>query len=51
MRMKELMVDPAELCAIAPAGFYVAIRIGFAFPMVELNHLPPPGCANTPRAG
>ncbi len=40
MRMKELMVDPAELCAIAPAGFYLAIRIGFAFPMVELNHLP-----------
>ncbi|HRO10824.1 LuxR C-terminal-related transcriptional regulator [Amaricoccus sp.] len=25
---------------LAPAGFYVAIRVGFAFPMVEHNHLP-----------
>jgi LuxR family transcriptional regulator len=41
MQMKELMIDPAELQALAPAGFYVAIRIGFAFPMVELNQLPP----------
>ncbi len=39
--MNELLVDPAELSILAPAGFYVAIRIGFAFPMVELNHLPP----------
>lgn len=41
MQMKELSVDLSELQALAPAGFYVAIRIGFAFPMVELNHLPP----------
>jgi LuxR family transcriptional regulator, quorum-sensing system regulator SdiA len=40
MQMKELMMDPSELRDLAPAGFYVAIRIGFAFPMVELNHLP-----------
>jgi LuxR family transcriptional regulator len=40
MRMKELMIDPSQLRELAPAGFYVAIRIGFAFPMVELNHLP-----------
>ena len=41
MQMKELTIDPAELRELAPAGFYVAVRIGFAFPMVELNHLPP----------
>lgn len=40
MKMKALMMDPSELRGMAPAGFYVAIRIGFAFPMVELNHLP-----------
>lgn len=40
MQIKELMMNPSELRALAPAGFYVAIRIGFAFPMVELNHLP-----------
>lgn len=40
MQMKELTLDPSELGELAPAGFYVAIRIGFAFPMVELNHLP-----------
>lgn len=26
--------------AAAPAGFYIAIRVGFAFPLVEHNHLP-----------
>jgi LuxR family transcriptional regulator, quorum-sensing system regulator SdiA len=26
---------------LAPAGFYIAIRVGFAFPMVEFNRLPP----------
>jgi LuxR family transcriptional regulator len=40
MQISELMMDPSELGDVAPAGFYVAIRIGFAFPMVELNHLP-----------
>jgi len=25
---------------LAPAGFYIAIRVGFAFPMVEHNRLP-----------
>jgi len=30
-----------ELCgALAPAGYYIAIRVGFAFPMVEHNRLP-----------
>jgi LuxR family transcriptional regulator len=26
--------------SLAPAGFYIAIRVGFAFPMIEHNHLP-----------
>ncbi len=29
-----------EFGTLAPAGFYVAIRLGFAFPMIERNHLP-----------
>ncbi len=29
-----------EFNSLAPAGFYIAIRVGFAFPMVEHNHLP-----------
>lgn len=33
-------MDPNELSTRAPAGYYVAIRIGFAFPMVEHNSLP-----------
>ena len=40
MQIKELTIDTSALRALAPAGFYVAIRIGFAFPMVEMNHLP-----------
>lgn len=27
---------------IAPAGYYVALRVGFSFPEEELNHLPEP---------
>lgn len=33
--------DLRDFETLAPAGFYVAIRIGFAFPMVEHNRLPP----------
>jgi LuxR family transcriptional regulator len=29
-----------EYHALAPAGFYLALRIGFAFPVAEHNHLP-----------
>ena len=28
------------ISALAPAGFYIAVRVGFAFPVVERNHLP-----------
>jgi LuxR family transcriptional regulator len=40
MQMRDL-IDPDEFRSLAPAGYYIAIRVGFAFPMVELNHLPP----------
>lgn len=29
-----------EFQAIAPAGYYLALRVGFAFPLVEHNQLP-----------
>jgi LuxR family transcriptional regulator len=34
------LIDPDMFSKLAPAGFYVAIRVGFAFPMVEHNRLP-----------
>lgn len=37
--MKDL-ANLNRLAPLAPAGFYVAIRVGFAFPMVEHNRLP-----------
>ena len=33
-------INVVGLKATAPAGFYIAIRVGYAFPMVEHNHLP-----------
>lgn len=30
-----------EIGQLAPSGHYVALRIGFAFPMEEVNALPP----------
>ncbi len=33
--------DPLDFGDIAPAGYYVAVRVGFAFPIAEHNHLPP----------
>jgi LuxR family transcriptional regulator len=35
------LIDPDTFNDAAPAGFYIAIRVGFAFPMVEHNRLPP----------
>lgn len=34
------LIHSDEFAALAPAGFYVAIRVGFAFPMAEHNRLP-----------
>lgn len=35
------LIDLNEFGPLAPAGYYIAIRVGFAFPMIEYNHLPP----------
>jgi LuxR family transcriptional regulator len=35
------LVGPEEIAQIAPAGYYLALRIGFAFPMEEVNAYPP----------
>lgn len=34
------LVGPEEIAQIAPAGYYMALRIGFAFPMEEVNAFP-----------
>ena len=34
------LLGPDEIRQIAPAGYFVALRIGFAFPMEEVNELP-----------
>lgn len=39
--MRASPFDLSAFEALAPAGFYLAIRVGFAFPMVEHNRLPP----------
>lgn len=38
--MSPLIAMKPEILAIAPAGFYVALRVGFSFPEEELNCLP-----------
>ncbi|MEO1639452.1 MAG: autoinducer binding domain-containing protein [Pseudomonadota bacterium] len=35
------LLGPDELEQLAPSGHYIALRIGFAFPMEEVNELPP----------
>ena len=34
------LLGPEELGQLAPCGYYMALRIGFAFPMEEVNELP-----------
>lgn len=34
------LLDHDAFALLAPAGFYIAIRVGYAFPMVEHNNLP-----------
>jgi len=34
------LTDLQAFADLAPAGFYLAVRVGFAFPMVEHNRLP-----------
>lgn len=38
--MSALQMMKAQIFEIAPAGFYVALRVGFSFPEEELNCLP-----------
>lgn len=35
------LLGPDEIEQLAPSGYYVALRIGFAFPMEEVNAFPP----------
>ncbi|WP_341366378.1 autoinducer binding domain-containing protein [Yoonia sp. BS5-3] len=34
------LLGPEEVAQLAPSGYYVALRIGFAFPMEETNAFP-----------
>ncbi len=34
------LLGPDEIGQLAPSGYYIALRIGFAFPMEEVNALP-----------
>jgi LuxR family transcriptional regulator len=42
---------PVDLAAFAPAGHYLALRVGFAFPMEERNLLPPAWVTHYTRNG
>lgn len=33
-------LEPSQIATIAPSGYYIALRIGFAFPVEEINELP-----------
>jgi LuxR family transcriptional regulator, quorum-sensing system regulator SdiA len=35
------LTRPDDIGALAPVGHYLALRVGFAFPMEEVNALPP----------
>ncbi len=43
--------DAPEFQRLAPAGYYIALRIGFAFPMEEMNALPPAWVEHYTRGG
>lgn len=38
--MSLLFGHEAQLYSVAPAGFYIGLRVGFSFPSEELNRLP-----------
>ena len=42
---------PTELPALAPAGYYIALRVGFAYPMDERNAFPQPWVDHYTRKG
>ena len=35
------MINLDNVAQLSPAGYYIALRIGFAFPVIEVNELPP----------
>ncbi len=35
------LLGPDDIGQLAPSGYYIALRIGFAFPLEEINQLPP----------
>ena len=35
-----MTADPEDIPALAPAGYYLALRVGLAFPIEEVNGLP-----------
>lgn len=35
------LVETDDLAMLAPSGHYIALRVGFAFPLEEVNALPP----------
>lgn len=39
-KMSKLTQQKTQFAALAPAGYYVALRVGFSFPEEELNALP-----------
>ncbi|TNC73436.1 LuxR family transcriptional regulator [Rubellimicrobium roseum] len=47
-RVDPVSIDPADL---APAGHYLALRLGFAAPTVEVNRLPPAWVDHYTRRG
>lgn len=34
------MIKQSDVAVMSPAGYYIALRIGFAFPVLEVNELP-----------
>lgn len=42
-------LTPQALTELAPSGYYLALRIGFAFPVEEINNLPEPWIAHYTR--
>jgi LuxR family transcriptional regulator len=52
-RKRDRSFDPAALdvATLAPAGHYLALRLGFAFPIEEVNELPAPWVEEYTRSG
>jgi LuxR family transcriptional regulator, quorum-sensing system regulator SdiA len=49
--MARLTDHTENIARLSPAGFYVALRVGFTFPEEEVNHLPDPWVEHYTRHG